>query len=192
MKIKLTPKRYSILYPDPAWSYSNRNTGGSMSSGSEAQYKRVMSFDKLCNMDVNSLTADDAMCFMWITGPMLADGSGAILMREWGFIPKTIAFVWIKTYANGKPVNGMGFYSRSSTEFVLLGTKGRPEVFSHGVQQLIETEEPEVIKSPRMRHSEKPAEVRDRIVELAGNLPRLEMFSRHEVPGWDYHGIELL
>jgi N6-adenosine-specific RNA methylase IME4 len=33
--------------------------------------------------------------------------------------------------------------------------------------------------------------VRERIVELMGNLPRLEMFARVRTPGWDVWGNEV-
>ena len=43
----------------------------------------------------------------------------------------------------------------------------------------------------RTRHSEKPAEVRDRIVQLLGDLPRVELFARQKVEGWDSWGNEV-
>ena len=48
-----------------------------------------------------------------------------------------------------------------------------------------------VVVSPRGRHSQKPEEVRLRILELMGNVPRLEMFARVRVPGWDAWGNEV-
>jgi len=40
-------------------------------------------------------------------------------------------------------------------------------------------------------HSEKPAIFRDEIVQLCGDLPRLEMFARCTPPGWDVLGNEV-
>lgn len=34
------------------------------------------------------------------------------------------------------------------------------------------------------------AEIRDRIVELMGDLPRIELFAREAAPGWDVWGNE--
>jgi N6-adenosine-specific RNA methylase IME4 len=42
-----------------------------------------------------------------------------------------------------------------------------------------------------MRHSEKPNEIRERIVSLMGDLPRIELFSREKVLGWDAWGNEI-
>ena len=47
-----------------------------------------------------------------------------------------------------------------------------------------------VILSPVQQHSRKPAETRDRIVELMGDLPRIELFAREAAPGWDAWGNE--
>ena len=40
-------------------------------------------------------------------------------------------------------------------------------------------------------HSKKPEEARRRIVELIGDLPRIELFARQRVPGWDAWGNEV-
>jgi len=61
-------------------------------------------------------------------------------------------------------------------------TKGKPKRISAGVGQLV--------FSPLRRHSQKPAEVRDKIVELMGDLPRIELFAREAAPGWDVWGNE--
>ena len=40
-------------------------------------------------------------------------------------------------------------------------------------------------------HSKKPDEARDRIVELIGDVPRIELFARQTTPGWDVWGNEI-
>ena len=40
-------------------------------------------------------------------------------------------------------------------------------------------------------HSRKPDCVRDRIVELCGDLPRIELFARQRFEGWDAWGNEI-
>ena len=40
-------------------------------------------------------------------------------------------------------------------------------------------------------HSRKPDEAREKIVTLAGNLPRIELFAREATPGWDVWGNEV-
>jgi len=64
-----------------------------------------------------------------------------------------------------------------------LATKGHPKRLSASVSQ--------VIKYPRLKHSEKPSIVRDKIVELLGDLPRIELFARQKTDGWDVWGNEV-
>lgn len=45
-------------------------------------------------------------------------------------------------------------------------------------------------EAPRREHSRKPDEVRDRIVALMGDVPRIELFARQSAPGWDSWGNE--
>ena len=42
-----------------------------------------------------------------------------------------------------------------------------------------------------MEHSKKPDIVRDKIVELVGDLPRIELFARETAEGWDSWGNEV-
>jgi len=66
----------------------------------------------------------------------------------------------------------------------LLGIKGTLRRESKSIGQ--------VIMTPVMSHSRKPDEVvRNRIIELCGDLPRIELFARRKVEGWDCWGNEV-
>lgn len=67
----------------------------------------------------------------------------------------------------------------------LIATKGKPPKKSvhHTVSQLVET--------VREEHSKKPDEVRKRIVEFTGDVPRIELFARQAAAGWDCWGNEV-
>jgi site-specific DNA-methyltransferase (adenine-specific) len=54
---------------------------------------------------------------------------------------------------------------------------------SNSVKQLFEAE--------RTAHSKKPDCVRDFIVELFGDIPRIELFARQHADGWDCWGNEV-
>lgn len=47
------------------------------------------------------------------------------------------------------------------------------------------------IISPVEEHSKKPDITREKIIALAGDLPRAELFARQKTPGWDVWGNEL-
>jgi N6-adenosine-specific RNA methylase IME4 len=69
------------------------------------------------------------------------------------------------------------------TELCLLGRRGKVKPVEHNVRQLVE--------ATRYSHSQKPDEVRDRIVQLMGDLPRIELFAREKTEGWDVWGNEV-
>lgn len=77
----------------------------------------------------------------------------------------------------------MGFWTRANAEICLLATKGKPKRISAKVHQ--------VIISPIEEHSKKPNEIRKRIVNLIGDLPRIELFARQKTDGWDVWGNEV-
>jgi len=89
---------------------------------------------------------------------------------------------------------GMGRWSRANAEVCLLATKGKPKRISASVNQIIDTldnYETPVIYSPIEQHSKKPDITRDKIIELCGELPRVELFARQKVEGWDAWGNEI-
>lgn len=119
---------------------------------------------------------------MWATFPMLKEALEVI--EAWGFTYKTVAFNWVKQNKSGVGLfMGLGNWTRSNSEICLLAVKGKPKRVSAGVHS--------IILSPLQRHSRKPDETRDRIVELMGDLPRIELFARETAPGWDSWGNEV-
>lgn len=48
-----------------------------------------------------------------------------------------------------------------------------------------------IVDAPMEAHSKKPDIVREKIVELMGDLPRAELFARQEYPGWICAGDEI-
>ena len=103
-------------------------------------------------------------------------------MKAWGFKYKTVALTWLKTDSKGDPSFGMGFYTRQSMEFCLLGVRGKPlERMSKSVRQ--------TIIAPVRKHSQKPDEQYERIEQLYGSsLDNLEMFARTPRPDWTQLG----
>lgn len=173
---------YECVLADPAWNYTNKGVGGSGKSGAHLQYP-TMSLDDLCALPVKAITAPNAVLFLWVTMPLLRQSFA--VMSAWGFTYKTCAFTWVKTNKKAPtPFWGMGFWTRSNAELCLLGIKGKPKRVSARVHSLIQ--------SPIEAHSRKPAETRDRIVSLMGDIPRIELFARGDNnDGWDRWGNEL-
>lgn len=166
-----------MILSDCPWSYSDK--GGKR--GADHHYA-TLSMRDLMLLRVGDLAAENCAHFLWVTGPFMLNGIR--LLQNWGFDYKGVVFVWVKTNSkSGGLFTGMGHYSRSNCEFVLLGLKGKLERKSASVHS--------VVMSPMIRHSAKPPEVRNRIVDLFGDIPRVEIFARDKCPGWDQTGLEL-
>lgn len=171
-------KKYKLIYADPPWSFNNKNTGGSMKSGASAQYD-TMSINDLKNLDVESLCDDDCILVMWWVGSQPQEAID--LVEAWGFTIKNMnGFVWRKLTKNLLDFFGMGFWTRAGSESAIIAVRGKPKPVSRSVRA--------VSSHVVGKHSEKPQRFRDVCVELAGDVPRLEMFSRGNFDGWDVFG----
>ena len=80
-------------------------------------------------------------------------------------------------------LDGLGKYTISNAEYCLICRNGKYWRNSKKVKQ--------IIQAPKTIHSKKPDEVRNRIIELAGDLPRIELFARENANGWDSWGNEI-
>ncbi len=184
----LPDKKYQIIYADPPWSYYNDSDASpdcTTVKGMRRPPYSVLGSETIKKIPVNKIAADNSILFMWTTDYHLE--KSLEIIREWGFVYKTVGFVWSKRNKQGQPVCFMGAYTlKSGVEICLLATKGKDAaklVKSHKVRSYIE--------SPREHHSKKPNEIRDRIVQLCGDIPRIELFARDKFEGWDAWGNEL-
>lgn len=165
---------------DPPWRfkvYSEKGQGRS----AERHYP-TMTMEEIKDLPVSDLADKDCAMFMWTTLPMLRE-SFSVLDR-WGFEFKTVAFVWIKKNRKADSLFwGMGYWTRSNAEVCLLATRGNPKRLAANVHQ--------VIISKIEEHSRKPEEARYRIEQLMGDVPKIELFARRKVNGWDSWGNEV-
>lgn len=188
-------KKYQIVYADPPWSFKTYSDKGKEKKSADCHYK-CMTIDDIYNLPVENISDDNCVLFLWVTFPLLKEGLETI--KRWGFTYKTCGFNWAKKNKKADSYFiGLGYWTRSNSEICLLATKGKPSRISKGVRQVIETEEDfesfetEFCDARIMSHSKKPDEIRDRIVELCGDLPRIELFARNEFDGWDCIGDEI-
>ena len=162
----LPDKKYQIIYSDPPWRYSNPKGNDPKLGG--ITYP-TMTLEEICNLPVSQIAAQDSVLFRWATMPMLTEALQ--VMNAWGFQYRTVAFVWVKLNPSGAGIySGLGHWTNQNAELVLFGKRGHPKRQSRSIKQ--------IIMAPRGRHSAKPPEIRDRIVELMGDLPRIELFAR--------------
>lgn len=164
-------QKYGAILADPPWDFKAWSAKGT--GRSAQQHYDTLPLSKLTSLPILNVAAKDCALFLWVVDSHL--DQGIELMKQWGFVYKTIAFIWVK------PSIGMGKWTRKMAEVCLLGTAGKPHRLSAAVQQ--------VVHAPRREHSRKPDEIYPRIEALVGG-PYLEMFARQQWPGWDTWGDE--
>jgi N6-adenosine-specific RNA methylase IME4 len=183
--------KYKIIYADPPWTFkrclANGNKNNKIVNLKQVRLSEkydTMSIQDICNLPVKDICDDDCILFMWTTDAHLEESFRVI--NAWGFKYRTVAFDWLKKTKQGVQVCYVGSWTLKGSEICLLATKGRMQKYlkKRNVRKIVE--------APCGRHSEKPQEVRNRIVEMFGNeLFKIELFARQKVEGWDSWGNEI-
>lgn len=173
----LTPLRYGAILADPAWQFQTWSAKGAKKSA-QAHYD-CMPTAEIAALPVGHLAAPDSVLFLWATFPMLLDAIE--VMNAWGFKYKT-GLTWAKQSKAGRVWNmGPGYWFRTSSEILLVGTRGKPKPQARNQKNLI--------VAPIREHSRKPDEIYD-VVENVAEGPYCELFSRSDRVGWDAWGNE--
>lgn len=180
--------KYKIIYADPPWRFKNwsmkelANKGEKWARRSGGSPYDVMDNEDIYKLPVQDITDKDCILFLWATYPKLPEALKTI--ESWGFTFKTVAFTWVKQNKKSDGFHfGLGYWTRGNPEICLLATKGKPKRINKCVANLVV----EHLKE----HSEKPAVIRDKIVKLMGDLPRVELFARQKIEGWDCAGNDI-
>ena len=205
--------KFQAIIADCPWEYADRRLtrqdGGQARFGYGAinHYDQMRTLD-ICDLDVQSVTAERCHLYLWATMPLLPDAMQ--VMTSWGFKYSTVAFCWIKMnkkrwrdavgdvlqtqmfggdvvtgFLDALTFFGPGFYTGSNIELVLLGTRGQPFAHAEGHKAS------QIVYAPIGEHSAKPDEVQRRIEWMYPDaLPRLEMFGRRARKRWTVVGNE--
>ena len=170
---------YRIIYADPPWQYADQKGNDPAMGG--ITYN-TMSLDKIKSLPIASLVDTDCSLFLWVTMPMLREGLEVI--KAWGFNYTTCAFTWVKLNSSNMGIySGMGHWTNGNAELCLFAKKGSPKRLAKDIKQ--------ICLAPVLGHSHKPPEIRERIIRLMGDLPRIELFARKKVEGWDCVGNDI-
>ena len=178
-------KKYQIIYADPPWRFSSKELqkyNGKRFTSMDKHYP-TQNKDWIKNLSVKTITDNNCALFLWSTDAHIKEAIQTI--EAWGFKYITIAFIWEKITKTGKTVANLGAWTMKNYEICLLGTRGKMLQYkkTNNIYQKV--------KALRTEHSKKPPIVRDKIIELFGNLPRIELFARQKTEGWDVWGNEV-
>lgn len=213
--IKRVAGRYRVIYADPAWLHRDKNSAGREVKYNRLATEEIAALDvpSLAARDsalfmwaVPPMLPEalyvmrewgfrfSTVAFCWVkTAPATWRARAARALRNpWlfggaaGLVDRATARGVVDVLDNAGALYrglrwGQGQTTRANVELVLLGLRGRLGRASAGVHQVVE--------APPGRHSEKPHEVRRRIVQLMGEEgARVELFARERFFGWDAHG----
>lgn len=199
--------KYSLIYADPCWSYDNKGTRAKADN-----HYSTMNLTELKRLPVWDLAADDAVLAMWWVPPMpleaiqLAEAWGFkvknMCLFTWHKLNQCAernidAWLEAQKKIEGADVSaatifsaldeqtrmGLGNYTRSNAENVLVAVKGK------GIPRQ-QADIKQMILAPIGAHSAKPKECRRRLERLYGDVPRIELFSRGDDPAWHHWGNE--
>lgn len=164
--------RYGLIMADPPWLFENWSEKGEKNNATS--HYDCMGVDDIKQLPVGHWAAADCILWLWATNPMLPQAFE--LISAWGFQFKTAGH-WSKKTSKGNQAFGTGYILRCAGEPFLIGVNGAPWT-AKNVRSVIE--------GPVREHSRKPDEAYRAAEQLAGDVPRLDVFTRQERAGWDY------
>lgn len=179
---------FRLCLSDNPWKIAMRSAKG-YDKSPQRHYECVPT-EVLADLPVWKLMAPNSVLLQWSTWPMLLQQ--LIVMKAWGFEQKSGA-PWFKGSPNSdgddcededwNPAFAGGYLFRSCSEFILIGTRGRP---------ILKPERRSVrgaFFDPQREHSRKPDEQYAKAEALSPG-PYLELFSRTDRPNWTSFGNE--
>lgn len=174
--------KFNVILADPPWNFKNYKKAAHGSP----QYP-TMSLQDMAKIPVKSWANDNCLLLMWCTWPMLTEG--ADLLRSWEF--KYITGVpWIKTVPNSGTIRcGIGFWTQSTSEFLLIGKRGKVSPSKKDKRRGLLFGEDRQFYGPINKHSTKPEDIQD-WVENRFEGPYLELFARRERQDWTCWGYD--
>ncbi|WP_372712173.1 MT-A70 family methyltransferase [Hyphomicrobium sp.] len=186
---------FACVTADPPWHFRARTALQSANWTSRRDAEKhydVLSVEDIKALPVGELAAKDAHLFLWITGPMIVQGTHVEIMKAWGFKPSSMAFTWVKLKRSHNPLQlrclpshesdlhvSLGLTTRKNAEFCILGRRGNAKRLAKDVR--------EIIMSPVREHSRKPDEFFDRVQRYCAG-PYVELFSRQSRENWSSWG----
>lgn len=162
--------KYACIVVDPPWPL--RKTPMRVRPNQVGFDYPTMSLDEIAALPLEQLALTDCWIFLWTVQKYLR--SAFDIMESWGGT-HVCTMVWHK---NGgiQPLNRPMF----NCEFVLMGRIGNPQLASSA-------DFPTCFYARRQGHSVKPQAFYD-ILRRVTRPPRLDLFGRREIPGFDSWG----
>jgi N6-adenosine-specific RNA methylase IME4 len=175
--------KYKVICADPAW---GAYTNFSKAKHGAPQYEK-MPTQAICDIPVNDWADKNCLLALWGTWPLLPDAMK--VMEAWGFSYIT-GLPWIKTVPSSGNIRcGTGFWIQSTSEFLLLGRKGKVSPSKENKRRGLLVGSDRIFYGPVKGHSTKPEDIQTWL-ENRFSGPYLELFARRKKPGWSCWGLD--
>lgn len=172
-KLKDWPtKKYGTILIDPPWMYEYDS-----GIGMHPNYD-LLSNEEIIALPISDIAQDNCLLLLWTTNTHLPIAIKCV--EKWGFKYKTI-MTWDKLRSSA------GIWLKGQTEHIIIGAKGKvspPSITGIG------TKWTSLIRFERTEHSKKPF-LQYKLGEELGPEPRIEIFARLKLEGWDAWGNEV-
>ena len=170
---ELPAEQYRVVVIDPPWPIDAGYDRPNRLKQSAGPPYPTMSVDEIKAMKLP--LADDAFIFLWTIQTWLDESFD--VMKAWG-VERMFTMIWRKPH--GLQVKGR---PQSNAEFIQAGRVGKPKFKDLTNFQM-------AFNAPKQKeHSTKPDEFYQTIKRVTAG-PRLDMFSRREIDGFDSWGKE--
>ena len=171
-------KKYQIIYADPPWDLGSGGDDkwGSISNGKSRLKYPHMNIQDIINIPVKEIADKNCHLYLWTINKYLKETFE--VLENWGF-----KFSCMLTWC--KPPHGIGLGGTyiQTTEHLFFCRRGTLKA-----KKRIDTT---WFEHKRHKHSVKPQMFRDMVVDVSGDIPRIELFARNKTEGWDVWGNEV-
>jgi N6-adenosine-specific RNA methylase IME4 len=180
--VNLSQGHFRCIVADPPWQYGAWGKASIPRSKNHIPAIQPMPYQTMTVQEIAALpiagcAAEDCDLYLWTTQKYLPDAFS--VMQAWGF-RYCQALTWCKSPMG----TGQGGLFCPTTEFILLGRKGRMPQGKHRIDSTWWH-----IKRTNV-HSRKPEFFQD-MIETVSDEPRLELFARRPREGWMVWGNEV-
>ena len=176
-----TQKRYKTIYIDPPW---EEKGGGKIKRGADRHYN-LMTLKEIEALPICKLADPDGChLYMWVTNNYFEKGLD--LVKKWGFEYIT-TITWLKDRF------GLGQYYRGITEHCIFASTKKRLPYKYELQidgSVKRCQGVTGFYEAKTIHSRKPLRMRE-MIENVSYAPRIELFARQSVDGWDCWGNEV-
>ncbi len=171
-------RKYTLIYADPPWAYRDKAADGDRGAGFKYPVMNVLD---ICRLPVWELAAEDCLLAMWWvpTQPVEA----LKVMEAWGFRLMTMkGFTAQDEQAQREQCDRHGPYDPGEQRRL-------PVCRARKLPARMDASICQHVTAPRTENSRKPDVIREKLVQLLGDVPRIELFARQSSHGFDVWGI---